>query len=701
MIIRKVTPIAASALGILLLAPGSQAQKPPAPVPAIMPPSTASPAMPGGGPFIDLSIMDTSVKPCTDFYQYANGKWLAATPIPPDQASWGTFNVIQDRNLAILHAIAETAAADKAAPEGSAAGKVGSFYRSGMDQARIEAEGAKPLAPELAAINAIHDQPSLLREMAHLQRLQIDAGFGLGVGQDQKRSTQQIVQIGQGGLGMPNRDYYLKQDKATLAVRAAYIAYVTKAFALLGDTPAVSAQEAQTVLALETRLAQASFTNVQERDPQATYHKMTLASLSALAPNIDWPLYFTKAGVAQPGGFNVGEPPFFRALGGEIRSTPLADWKTYLRWHLLAQEAPRLSTPFVNARFAYIQALYGAKQLQPRWKRVLAATDSAVGFDLGRLYAARTFTPQAKARALSLVQNLKAALRDDLQTLSWMSAVTRQKAVEKLDKMAIKIGYPDRWRDYSKLHVNSPSYVVNAMRADEFSFQRDLNKVGKPVDRGDWGMTPPTVNAYYNPQMNDINFPAGILQPPFFNAQADDAVNYGAIGMIIGHEMTHGFDDQGRQFDGQGNLHDWWTAQDASQFKQRADHIAAQFDAYTPLEGAHINGRLTLGENIADLGGLKIAYLAFEKSMQGKPRPPLLNGLTPEQRFFLSYAQSWHENIRPELLRAGLVTDPHSPARFRVLGPISNLPEFGQAFGCAPPVPTVASSNNAGQVTIW
>ena len=514
-----------------------------------------APTPPAHGLF--LGALDTSVKPCDDFYEFANGKWLTTAVIPSDRSSAGVGLEVSEHNTALLHTLAEKAAADKTASPGSATGKVGSFYRSGMDEARIEVEGIKPLAPELARIDAVHDTPSLLDEIGHLHRSGISAGFRFGVGQDFHDSTQQIAQMDQGGLGLPERGYYERTDAETQAIRTAYIAHVAQMLTLSGETPVQADTDAKAILALETRLALSSKTPVERRDPQAGYHKMTLASVNALTPGVEWQPYFSAIGLADPGPINVGQPVFFTTFGQMLSSVPLTAWKAYLKWNLVNTESERLSTAFVSEDFQfYSHTLRGVPQNLPRWKRVLAATDGAVGEDLGQLYVAQAFPPAAKARALALVQNLKAVLREDLATLTWMSPATKRQAQVKLDAMAIKIGYPDHWRDYSKLDVTSPSYVINAMRADQFEFDRDLRKLGKPVDLGEWHMTPPTVNAYYSSLTNDINFPAGILQPPFFDPQADDAVNYGAIGAVIGHEMTHGFDDQGRKFDSHGNLHD-------------------------------------------------------------------------------------------------------------------------------------------------
>jgi len=648
---------------------------------------------------VDLSTIDTSVLPCRDFYQYANGKWLAANPIPADRSTWGGMSEIGERNSLVLHAILDSAVAGPPAPPGSARRKVADFYRSGMDTARIEREGARTLAPEFARIAEVGDTPGLLAEIAHLHQIGVRAGWGFGVGPDDKDSAHTIARLGQGGLGLPDRDYYTKTDDKSRALRDAYVAHVARMFVLLGDAPASAAAEAQTVLGIETRLASASMTRLERRDPNATYHKMTPAQFDALAPGLSWKPYFAALGVSDPGPILVGQPQFFTVAGGMLTNVPLSDWKAYLRWHLINSTADNLSDAFVSEHFAFFgKTLSGSPTLLPRWKRVLAQTDGAAGEGLGTLYVARAFSPAAKARALSLVLNLKAALRDRLQSLDWIGADTRRQALRKLDRMTIKIGYPDHPRDYSKLVVDSPDYVLNALAARRFEFARNLKKLERPVDRTEWGMTAPTVNAYYRPDVNEIVFPAGILQPPFFDAQADDASNYGAIGAVIGHEMTHGFDDHGRQFDADGNLKDWWTPADKKNFGERADLVARQFDSFVAVDDLHVNGHLTLGEDIADLGGLKIAYLAFEKSQAGKPRVSI-GGFTPEQRFFLAFAQVWRTNTRPEALRLRVATDPHAPARFRVLGPLANLPEFAQAFPCpageAAPAPAVQT------VSIW
>ena len=636
---------------------------------------------PGRG--IDVKSIATSVQPCGDFYLYANGHWLEWNPIPPDRTSWGAGSELYEKNLALLHQILEDAAKNTGAPRGSSTRKVGDFYRVGMDEAKVEAEGVAPLNKEFARIAAIKDVQSLQDEIAHLHRLNINPAYGFFPYQDFKDSTRIIINIFQGGLGLPDRDYYTNEDDKSKEIRKQYVEHVAKMFELLGDKPAQATEHATTVMSIETRLARVSMTQVEQRDPNAIYHKMTLAELNALTPGYSWSRYFAGLGVTDPGDINVGQPEFFKEAGKMLTTVSLDDWKTYLRWNLISATAGKLSSPFVNESFRFNgMILGGAKELRPRWKRVLQATDQTLGEALGQIYVEKAFTPEAKSRAQVLVANLKAALRDRLMSLDWISEATRKQALRKLDAIVVKIGYPDKWRDYSGLAVDGGSYVLNDLQAGEFEFERNLKKIGKPIDRTEWGITTPTVDAYYNPNFNEIVFPAGILQPPFFNALADDATNYGGIGSIIGHELTHGFDDQGRQFDADGNLKNWWTAEDEKNYNARASLIEKQYSGYIAIDSLHINGKLTMGENIADLGGLKIAYLALQKSLEGKPRPPKIDGFTAEQRFFLAFAQGWRRNMRPEAIRLQIATDPHSPARFRVLGPLSNMPEFLSAFGC-------------------
>ena len=649
---------------------------------------------PGHSPFvdgIDLSAMDTRVKPTTDFFRYANGTWLEKTVIPAEKSNVGVYDEVAERNLALLHSLAEAAAKDRTLSPDSPAGKVGAFYYSGMDTAHIEAEGVSTLRPELAAIDDVRDVPTLVAELGRLHRLEIGAVFSFYVDTDAKQSDQEIGQLYQGGLGLPERGYYERTDKETTQIRAAYVLHITRMLSLLGDTPATANAEAKTILALETRLAKVSKTPTEQRDPAANYHKMALDDLSSLTQGRDWQPYFDGLGLPEPDALNVAQPAFFSAVGQMLESVPIADWKTYLRWNLINAEAPRLASAYADEDFHFNQTvLNGVPQNKPRWKRVLAATDSSLGEALGQLYAAQAFPPAQKQAAAELVRNLKDALRQRIGTLDWMGDATKAQAVEKLDAMAVKVGYPDHLRDYSGLDVSSLSYAVNGMKADEFEFQRNLNKIGQPVDRGEWGMTAPTVNAYYSSGMNDINFPAGILQPPLFDARFDDAVNYGDTGATIGHEMTHGFDDTGRQYDAHGSLHDWWTAADVAAFKARASSIVAQYNRYSPLPGLHVNGALTQGENIADIGGLKIAYLAFEKAQAGKPKTRI-DGFTPEQRFFIAYAQSFRAKVRPERLKVSLASDTHSPDSFRVNGVVADLPEFRQAFS-VPPDPSAPSA---------
>jgi putative endopeptidase len=642
---------------------------------------TKSPGQSGHG--IDIKNIATTVKPCENFYEYANGHWLERNPVPADRSAWGAGSELYEKNLAVLHQILEDAAKDSSAPKSSVTRKVGDFYRAGMDEAKIEAEGAAPLNREFARIAAIKDAAGLEDEIAHLHRLTIYPAYVFFAYQDFKNSTRIIAQFYQGGLGLPDRDYYTNEDDKSKEIRKQYVEHVAKMFELLGDKPAQAADEAQTVMALETRLAKSSMTQVEQRDPNAVYHKMSLAEVNALTPGYAWDRYFTGIGLANPGDINIGQPEFFKEVGKMMTTVPLSDWQTYLRWHLIHATANKLSSPFVNEDFHFNGTILGgAKELRPRWKRVLQATDQDMGEALGQLYVAKAFSPEAKARAQTLVANLKAALRDRLAALDWISEETRRQALRKLDAIMVKIGYPDKWRDYSGLAVDGGAYVLNDLQASEFEFERNLKKIGQPIDRAEWGMTPPTVDAYYNPNFNEIVFPAGILQPPFFDPQADDATNYGGVGSVIGHELTHGFDDQGRQFDADGNLKNWWTPEDEKNYNTRAALIEKQYSDYIAIDMLHINGKLTMGENIADLGGLKIAYLAFQKSLEGKPRPPMIDGYTPEQRFFLAFAQGWRRNTRPEAVRLMIATDPHSPPRFRVLGPLSNMPEFLKAFDC-------------------
>lgn len=654
----------------------------------------------GQSAHFDIRGMDTKTSACTDFYQYANGGWLAANPIPAAYPAWGVANVLNEKNRDALHDILDAAAKNAGGRRSANEQKIGDYYFACMDEAKIEAEGLKPIQAELDLISKIDNPSSLQKEIAHLHSMGLNAGFFSGSTQDTKNSAEVIAGLFQGGLGMPDRDYYTKTDDKSKTLRDEYLKHVAKMFELMGDDAAKAASEAQTVVALETKFAEASKTRVERRDPEKNYHRMTLAQVRDVAPTFDWPAYFQKIGLAQKADVNVAQPEFFKVFDQQLTATPIADWQTYLRWNLINAAASGLSAKFVDEDFHFKgMVLQGAKENLPRWKRCVAATDRALGEALGEVYVQKAFPPAAKARALDMVRNLEAALKSDITTLGWMSEATRKQAIVKLDAFLNKIGYPDKWRDYSSLSIDRTSYVANRLRVGLFEERRDWSKVGKPVDRMEWVMTPPTVNAYYNPQINEIVFPAGILQPPYFDASADDALNYGGMGAVIGHEMTHGFDDQGRQFDATGNLANWWSDADLAAFKQRAQCVIDQFSSFEVEKGLNENGNLVVGESIADLGGLVVAYAAFQKSMQGKPRPANIDGFTAEQRFFLGYARGWATNIRPELARLLVNIDPHPLAKFRVNGPLANLPQFAAAFQCKDGDPMVRPEKD--RCVIW
>ncbi|MFI5252752.1 MAG: M13 family metallopeptidase [Bacteroidota bacterium] len=630
---------------------------------------------------LDPANMDTSAKPSDDFNEYANGGWLKNNPIPPDQTTWGSFNELAEKNLTAEWSILKDAAKTTDAQKGTNAQKVGDFYFSGMDSASIEAQGAKPLDSEFKAIAAISNSSELQKEIAHLQTIGVRVPFGFSSGQDAKKSTDVIAHISQGGLTLPDRDYYLKNNEDSRKIRDQYSEHVAKMFSLLGDEDATAKKEAAIVLEFETQLAKGSMTRVERRDPEKSYHKMSVAEVNALTPDFSWSDFFQNVGLANPGNVNVGQPRFMKTLDSMLTSTPLDNWKIYLRWHLVNRTAEFLSSPFVNEQFHFSGTiLNGQQEIKTRWKRIVQIADRALGEAIGPLYVAKFFKPEAKARAKEMVNNLTSALHDRIPQLTWMSPETKTQALRKLDAFGVKVGYTDKWKDYSALDIDRGPFVLNILKVAKFDFAYNLNKIGKPVDKTEWGMTPPTVNAYYTPTRNEIVFPAGILQPPFFDPNADDAVNYGGMGSVIGHEITHGFDDEGRKYDADGNLKDWWTDEDAKKYIEQSNLIEKQFDDYAAIDTFHVNGKLTLGENTADLGGLTIAYSAFKKATAGKPEEKI-DGFTPDQRFFLAWAQIWRINIRPEALKVRLNTDSHSPGRFRAIGPISNMQEFFNAFG--------------------
>ena len=644
-------------------------------------PALAADAQPAPTAFPRANF-DTTCSPCRDFDQFANGGWKRTAVIPPANSTWGAFAILGENNQTNVRGLLEAAAGKPNAKPGTPERMLGDYYAACMDSAEAERAGLKPVQPLLDAIAGMKSKSELASEVAWLHAHGLRGTlFAFGAEQDLRNSDRMIANVGQGGLSLPDRDYYLKTDPASRAMLAAYVDHVAKTLALAGADTASARASANAILAFETGLAKNCLTNVQRRDPAASYHFQPYDSLLAMTPSFDWNGYLKGRGRAPLDSLNIGHPMFVRGLEQLIAATPLADLQAYLRWKVLDDASPTLSEAFVQENFAFSSRMTGAKAMQPRWKRCLRAADGELGDQLGQLYVAKYFTPAARQRALTLVTNLEAALGDRLVVLDWMSEATKKAARVKLDAFAERIGYPDKWRTYENVTISRGSWYANRLSARTMESARNIGKIGKPVDRGEWRMTPPTVNAFYSPQFNSINFPAGILQPPFFDPSLDDAVNYGAIGAVIGHEMTHGFDDQGRQFDEAGNFRDWWTAADAEAYKARADRVAEQFSSYTVLDTMHVNGRLTLGENIADLGGLAIAYAAFEKATAGKPRVKI-DGFTPEQRFFLAYARVWQRVNRDEALRTQVLTDPHSPAHWRVNGPLSNLEEFAKAWGC-------------------
>ena len=647
-----------------------------------------------GAAALHAEWMDKSVDPLQDFYQYANGQFLRGNPVPPAYSAWGQFQILDQKNQDFIHQLLQSAAADKSAPRGSEARKIGDFYASGMDEAAVEKAGIAPLKLEFARIAAIRSSADLSAALAQLQVIGVDAAFGMGQMQDYADSTQVIAIVAQGGLGLPDRDYYLKDDPKFAAIRQGYEEHIARMFVLLGDSGAAAADEAHAAMGLETRLATVSMPTENQRDPHAIYNVRDLAALAKEAPAIDWPGYLAVSGVPQVKSLNLAMPGFFTGLSHEMETTPMAQWRSYLRWQLVHGFAPFLSKAFVDENFRFAQLVSGSKELLPRWRRVLRTENGALGFAVGHEYVKRRFPPEARAQVLDILHGVRAALQEDISTLPWMSEATRAKALEKLTLIEERIGFPDAWRDYSKLRIERGPYVLNVLRANAFENARQLAKIGKPVDRTEWGMVPQIINAYYGSSMNNINFPAGILQPPFFDAEAPAAFNYGAIGAVMGHEMSHGFDDRGSQFDGHGNLTNWWSKEDGERFQAGVQCVADQYSSYAVDGDLHLKGKLVTGEAIADLGGLLLAYRAFEASA-ARATAPTVGGYTPEQQFFLSFSRFWGENVRPEQARMWATSDPHPPSNYRVNGTLANVPQFAQAFG------DPAAAAGAKRCVIW
>jgi putative endopeptidase len=634
--------------------------------------------------FIDPANMDLTVKPGNDFYEYASGSWIKKNPVPAKETRWGSFNELRDFNINAVKSIVEAAAADKSAPAGSVKKRVGDFYAAAMDSLTIEKLGYTPIKADLTRIQQIKDIQGIIADVIFMRTSGVGSPmFSFGVAQDRKNVNKYLPQLGQGGTTLPDRDYYLKDDSRTLKIREAYLTYMTTLFTLTGSSAAEAKQKAGTVFAIEKSLAEAQMARVEMRDPYKTYNKFTVAEFNKTTPEINWTAALPKLQVTGQDTILVSSPKFFATLDGMLKNVPLADWKIYLQWNVLKNSAANLSSPFVKASFAFNQAQTGQKVETPRWQRMSQLTDGAIGELLGQLYVAKYFKPEAKARMEELIANLRKAFEIRIKNLEWMSAPTKEKALAKLHAFTPKIGYPDKWRNYDGLTIGRTTYFQNLRNVGAWGYKEMVSQLGKPVDRTRFGMTPPTVNAYYSATMNEIVFPAGILQFPFFAPNADDAVNYGGIGAVIGHEMSHGFDDSGSQYDKDGNLRNWWTDEDRTKFEAKTKALGEQYDSYAVLDTIHVNGKLTMGENIGDLGGLNAAYTAFKLTKQGQSTEKI-DGFTPDQRFFLSWAQVWRGNILPESAAQLIKTDPHSPGPYRTIGAPVNMDAWYEAFDVKP-----------------
>lgn len=632
---------------------------------------------------VDIESMDKKAKPNNDFNQFANGKWIQNNPVPSTESRWTSFNVIAEHNYDLLRTILETAAADKTAQPGSARQKIGDFYRIAMDTNKLELDNYGPLMTDFGTIMVLVDANDVMNYVGKMHRKGLPAFFGFGVNQDVKKSDEYACYLSQAGLGLPDRDYYLKEDEKTKVIRKEYTAHIARMFQMTGSNTSESEKIAKDILEFETALAKASMTRVERRDPDKTYNKKTIEELKASYPYINWTGYFQQTGLAKknPTSVIVGQPLFFEELNRRMSSTSIFTLRSYLKWKAISASSAYMSNSFAQESFHfYSTILTGTTEQKPRWKRTVNQANNLIGELVAQEYVKVAFSEESKRRLNEMVDNLREAFKARIQNLDWMSAETKTKALEKLASFNRKIGYPDKWTDFSRLDIKNDSYLENYFRSNTFEFDDNIDRLGKPIDKAKWNMLPQTVNAYYSPLMNEIVFPAAIMQPPFFDPNADDAVNYGAIGAVIGHEFSHGFDDKGCKFDAKGNLNNWWTADDKSKFDARTRMMVNQYSQYKVEDSVYVNGELTLGENIADFAGLTVSYDAYMLSLKGKERKKI-NGFTPEQRFFIGFAQVWRGNARPEFLRQQVVTDPHSPGRFRVLGPLSNMPQFYEAFG--------------------